>query len=414
MNGKVMKDPIIVVVLAFGSLFFAGCIHSRTSAFTSVGGEVQKLKTRNRYTLVGFKHQAQNPNADVVRENLYTQQFTNDSLKKFQPDVFADDGIRFTVSQRRLPDEGIRYQWTMYFPYLLSLMSLPRCTTTSHGSHYRIDVLDNPDARATFTLHGRYDAADTLLTPAPLLFYVGDAASPVETHEKQSVVSRHGVSIAGVINFGIGLGYDHNICSESEAYALAATLKKMENDGLVDEVRGKTAGRGAAHVLSVGDKFEIIDFKKDDNCESCYSFSLRRRGGGGIQLRESREVQKMLKAMIREDYAASFPDVAAETIVVDFPEFSLRDGMVRGKSEVLSFAVESLRYDPHTRVGLMRVRIGENQFEAARRYARRNIESLVRDKNIALDGRDIPPAATFYLRSETLKGNTLEITFKTE
>ena len=414
MDGSVMKSPFVVIALAVGSLFFAGCIHTRTSAFTSVGGEVQKLKTRNRYTLVGFKHQAQNPNADVVKENLYTQQFSTDNLKKFQPDVFADDGIRFTVSQRRLPDEGIRYQWTQYFPFLLTLTALPQCVTTSYSSQYRVDVLDNPDARATFTLHGRYDAADTLLTPAPLLFYVGDAASPMETHEKQSVVSRHGVSFAGVINFGTGLSYDHNICSESEAYALAATLKKMEDDGLIDEVRGKTAARGAAHVLSGGDKFESIDFKKDDDCERRYSFALRYRGSGGIRLREAREVQKMLKSMIREDYVSSFPDVAAETIVVDFPEFSLRDGMVRGKSEVLSFAVESLRYDPYTRVGLMRVRIGENQFEAARRYARRNIESLVRDKNIALDGRDIPPAATFYIRSETLKGNILEITFKTE
>ena len=132
MDVSVVKSPFVVIALVVALLFSAGCIHSRTSAFTSVGGEVQKLKTRNRYTLVGFKHQAQNPNADVVKENLYTQQFTNDSLKKFQPDVFADDGIRFTVSQRRLPDEGIRYQWTMYFPYLLSLMSLPRCTSDIH------------------------------------------------------------------------------------------------------------------------------------------------------------------------------------------------------------------------------------------------------------------------------------------
>ncbi len=409
-----MRSTSIVIALAFGSLFFAGCIHTRTSAFTSVGGEVQKLKTRNRYTLVGFKHQAQNPNADVVKENLYTQQFSTDNLKKFQPDVFADDGIRFTVSQRRLPDEGIRYQWTQYFPFLLTLTALPQCVTTSYSSQYRVDVLDNPDARATFNLHGRYDYATALLTPAPLLCYMGDAAPPEDESQGQSVVSRHGVGFAGAINFGTYVFDVQNIYSESEAYALAATLKKMEDDGLIDELRGKTAGRDAAQILSLGDKFEIIDFRKDDDSGSRYSFSLRHRGGGGIQLRESREVQKMLKAMIREDYVSSFPDVAAETIVVDFPEFSLRGGMVRGKSEVLSFAVESLRYDPHTRVGLMRVRIGENQFEAARRYARRNIESLVRDKNIALDGRDIPPAATFYLRSETLKGNTLEITFKTE
>ena len=121
-----------------------------------------------------------------------------------------------------------------------------------------------------------------------------------------------------------------------------------------------------------------------------------------------------LRTIVREDYAATFPDVAAESIVMDFPEFSLRDGEVRGKVVALSLTVESLRYDPYVRLGVMRVRVGENQFEEARRYARRNIESLVRDKNVALDGKDIPPTATFYLRDEVFKGNILEISFKAE
>jgi hypothetical protein len=62
----------------------------------------------------------------------------------------------------------------------------------------------------------------------------------------------------------------------------------------------------------------------------------------------------------------------------------------------------------------MRVRIGENHFEASRRYARKNIETIVRDKNIALDARDIPPAAVFYLLEEKIDGHILELTFRTE
>ena len=99
--------------------------------------------------------------------------------------------------------------------------------------------------------------------------------------------------------------------------------------------------------------------------------------------------------MIREDYQASFPDSDYRSLVVELPEFSLRGNRIAGRAAVLSLAVESLRYDPHTRLGTMRLRIGENQFADARRYARRNIESLVRDKNVALDARAIPSSATF-------------------
>jgi hypothetical protein len=362
--------------------------------------------------LAGFKHEAQNPDADVMDENVYALPFSNDSLKKCQPDVFADDGVRFLV--RSVPRREYHlYGWTTWFPYLVSLTTLPACTTTSYGSRNTIDVLDNPDASVAYDARTRYDQAMAMLTPTPLLCFMGES-SPLDEDAKYNLDSSHGVHFA-FFSFGDDFQTGHaKSQTVIEAYVIASMLKKMEDDGLIDDSRGRATGHGPTLASSVADKFEVMDFRKDGECGWRYSFALRRRGGGGVSLRESRELQKMLKAMVREDYASSFPDVAAGTLVVDFPEFSLRGGEVSGKSEVLSLAVESLRYDARTRIGVMRVRIGENQYEAARRYARRNIESLVRDKNIVLDGRDIPPAATFFLRGETLKGDILEITFKTE
>lgn len=191
-------------------------------------------------------------------------------------------------------------------------------------------------------------------------------------------------------------------------------LKKMEDEGLIDESHSRGAGRSAMRSTCVDEKFEIVDFKKEDGSEHRYTFALKGRGNGVISLKDANELKKSLRAMVRDDYIASFPDASANSLIVDFPEFSLRDGMVVGKSEVLSVAVESLRYDSSTRRGTMRVRIGENQFEVSRRYARRNIEALVRDKNIALDARDIPPAAVFYLLGEKVDGHILELTFRTE
>ena len=401
----------ISLALAVALLCVAGCVHERASVMSSVGGEMRQIKTRNRYTLAGFKHQAQNANADVVKENVYTPPFSNDTLKRYQPDVFADDGIRFMMHSSASPRECDSYSWTTYFPFLLTLMIMPQCRTILSGSRCTVDVLDNPDARATLDECSRSDHAGAL-TPTPFLFYLGDATPP-EGSETYSVYSRHWISTA-FFSLGENPSAQRESLDVLRAYAIAATLKKMEDDGLIDESRSRLAGRDSAQTLSIADKFEVVDFRRegDDGCR--HSFMLRRRDGGGISLRDSREAQKMLKTMIREDYGSSFPAVAVGELVVEFPEFSLRNGTIRGKSEVLSLAVESLRYDSRTRTGVLRVRIGANQFEAARKYAIRNIESLVRDKNIALDGRDIPPASTFFLQGESLKGDVLEITFRTE
>lgn len=402
-----MKKSNLAAIFVLLLFSMAGCQHERTSTMVSVGGEVRRIKTRNRYTLLTFKQRGHGANADVARENVYVPQSSNDDLKKFQPDVFSDDGIRFTCESARLCEDD-RYGWTTVFPYLTTLMILPQCRTISNGSRNTVDVLDNPDARATFDSHARYDMA-LGLTPLSWFFYLGDAA-PLDGNETYTTISEHTISTPF---FGFG-AKSRGWLDAGMAYAMAMTLKKMEDDGLIDESRGRQAGLSSVQVSSAGDKFEIVDFRREGDDGWRYSFKLRRRDRKGISLRESHEVQKILKTMIRADYASSFPDVAAGVLVVDFLEFSLRDDEINGKAEVLALTAESLRYDSNTRTGVMRVRIGANQFNEARRYAIRNIESLVRDKNIVLDGRDIPPAAKFFLLGESLKGDVLEISFKTE
>lgn len=185
-EGQAAKRSSLFVVMAVGMLCIAGCMHCRYSALSSVEGEVQKIATRHRYTLVGVKHAAQTANADVMSGNLQSLQFSNDSLKQFQPNVFLDDGIPFMYcGGRTLYFESQNcYGWTKYL-YLLTLCAMPQCYTTVSGSTVTIDVLDNPDARATFEVQGRYYQA-LALTPSPFLFYVGDA-SPSDNLEKYSV-----------------------------------------------------------------------------------------------------------------------------------------------------------------------------------------------------------------------------------
>ena len=395
-----------IAIRAFAGclLCTVGCKHTRYSAFATIDGEMRKISTRNRYTLVGVKVSGQ-ANADMIRANLKSQQFTNDTLKRYQPDVFSDDGIKFIIRSAPFPRTA-GYGW-----YMLSLTVLTMCSTAIGGEHVVIDVLDNPDARDVFDLCGRIDQALSLFCPVtPPLLCMGNAPLP-EKIKAGGSVSRH------YINYIDDYSVEGDECGnatykEFRAYAVATMLKKMEDDGLIDEFRSRNSGRSSLPIAEIDEKFEVIDFKKDS--EHRYTFALKGRGGNAISLKGTHTLKKSLRAMMRDDYIASFPDVSVDSLIVDFPEFSLRDGMVTGEADVLSIAVESLRYDSSARKGTMRVRIGENQFEASRRYARKNIETLVRDKNIALDARDIPAAAVFYLLDEKADGHILELTFRTE
>ena len=408
-----MKRLFLSSIFAVVMLLPAGCVHHRNSAFSSVEGEVQKITTRNRYTLVYVARATQSGNADIM--GMQAALSTNDDLKRYQPDVFADDGIKITYGDvKTLYNEySNNHGGILTLLNLLTLGAFPQCTTGGSGYRFTMDILDNPDARATFDLYDRCDMAFATWTPLPLLCHMG-SGSPVDGALIGTALSRHSVGFgdpSSPNSVNENLAMRHMI----SAYSIAALLKKMEDDGLIDDSHGKfTSCQLGARSSFADDKFEMVDFKREDDGGRRYFFSLKRRDSTAISLRESRDLQKMLRSMIREDYQASFPDSDYRSLVVDLPEFSLRGNEITGRAAVLSLTVESLRYDPHTRLGTMRLRIGENQFEDARRYARRNIESLVRDKNVALDAHAIPSAATFYLQDEKLKGDVLEIVFRAE
>ena len=52
--------------------------------------------------------------------------------------------------------------------------------------------------------------------------------------------------------------------------------------------------------------------------------------------------------------------------------------------------------------------------DEARAWIRKNIETLARDKNIALTTGQLPPEATYYSLGEKIVGNVMEIEFRTE
>lgn len=408
---RIVLDNLSILVgcLVATLLSVSGCSHVRSSCSVSVDGGVHPIVTRNRYKALAVKF---GDGVDATQGNLRSTT-SNASLMKHQPGVFSNDGIPFVVKVKggaAMNDYQHSSGGIVDVLSAITLTLVPNCISFEISGHgITLDVLDNPDARATYDLRFRHDKAMSLWTPLPLLCYIGEPAND-DGWEHRSVVTRHSREFL----FG-DMPSEHDYAELREvvsAYAIASLLKKLEDDGLVDKSRSRDATRFTKQIGSWGDRLEIDYWNKDDEYGHRYSFTMRIRGGGRDSMRES--MQEAIRTKIRDDYVASFPDVAARSLVVDFPEFSLRDGVITGRAIVLSLSVESLRYDPDTHTGMMRVRIGEGQFEDARRYARRNIEILVRDKNIALDAQTIPSAATFYTHDERLKGDVLEISFKTE
>jgi hypothetical protein len=296
-------------------------------------------------------------------------------------------------------------------PFTLTLGVIPHFSRWEDKGRCTLNVLDNPDASMSFEYHTVGDYAMSMFLPLAFLFYNGEADVPALA-ENYSALQTH-TRECYLIEVGSGVDMHTLGNEETLACAIATLLKKMEDNGLIVETNRKHSDRNETLQNSVSDKYEILEFSKDDDCVYRYSFVLKRRDSSSVAVRESRELKKILRAMIREDYIASFPD-ASRSVVIDFPKFSLQNGKVVGKAVALTFSVASLQYDPHRRRGVMRIGIGENQFEDARKYARKNIESIARDKNIALDAKTIPPSAVFYLEGEKLNGGMLEISFRVE
>ena len=118
---------------------------------------------------------------------------------------------------------------------------------------------------------------------------------------------------------------------------------------------------------------------------------------------------------IKEEYLDTYPSADVASLVVSFSGLKREGVRISGRAAVLTIKPLSLTYDVHTRRGRLAVKFNAGQAEEAKAWARRNIETLARDKNIALTTGVIPPAAKFYLGREELKdGNVLEIEFKTE
>lgn len=391
-------------LVLFCGIGCCGCSHRRVMCAAGVEDVGPVIETKYRY---------------CFRDEKLRNGKGFAALKKAYPNVFADDGIPFDASIPHsiggvdLGAEKSFYGWTSVFPYALSFFTLPACETHEWNHHYVVDLVDMPDAHAEFSTCYRHDLAFAAWTPSSLLFYVGSVGDLGEgkEYEKARRFCSHSVQLVSddiigdskINPFGDNPAY---------AYGLAVLLKKMEDAGVVEAWRSKHCTKPDERT-PLGVDVELLEFGREQGSDFAYRFKVRHQKGE-LSLREARDVRKTLVKMIRDDYAASNPYAPAAMLIVDLPVYDLNGAEISGRAIVLQLDIRSLDYDPITRRGIMKIRLGEGQLAEARSYLRRNIETIVRDKGIALVTGQLPIAATFRLLDEKLSDGVLEVTFKAE
>ena len=174
-------------------------------------------------------------------------------------------------------------------------------------------------------------------------------------------------------------------------------------------------GRNAMPLAGVNmPLYRVEKFERTADDDFAYVFRLRLKDGADAGISSINKIKNELRLVVVADYVAAYGGNVGD-VKVDLPEFSQKDDLIEGRAEVMRIAVQSLVYNAETRKGLISVKVGANRIEDARKWVRKNIETLAKDKNVALTTGQVPSEARFYLGAERIKdGNLLEIEFETE
>ena len=138
---------------------------------------------------------------------------------------------------------------------------------------------------------------------------------------------------------------------------------------------------------------------------------------GDIDVSTERTIRREYIEDLKLDYAETYGLHDLTSVYVDFTQFSLKDRRIEGRAVVFTATPDTtMQYDANTRRGKITVRFNSavRGTDWARGWARRNIETLVRDKNILLTTGEKPPEGHYLSRGEQWHGDVLEIEFETE
>ena len=417
--------PLACILSAFFAALVSGCAHTRVTAASNTRDYGDAIRTRFRYRLF----------CDDKDKDAFGRPYAYriEMYRHCYPDVFDDEGIPIRLSLKdTLKKEG---HDDIAVTGLISLFTLGIIPSVSKEHSHRICEFSSVGRRiGSVEVCAHRDVAMPIppFVPSPItpLVFLGDGETCMSSNKK---FVDHTYSVFTMSSEYCGLD------DMAMAYGIASRLKELEDSGMIGErfatvarssqslsdataTRAKIqadamARHGMASEVAGTDgssPFEIVRCDNERGKDFAYVFALRRRGGGAATLSDYGVMRTAFRSSIRAHYASLHPDLNPRTLVIDFTEYALKGGVINGRVAVLTISPESLTYDSASRRGVVRVRIGEGQFEDARRWIRRNLVSLVNRRGIASGGDALPKGARFYSEREEMRGGVLEVSFKTE
>ena len=415
-----MFDLARIVVLVAVAVV-AGCYHARVVAASDAKDFGETVQTRFRYRLIC----EDNDDKDVWMTHKFAGMTMCQRLQACQPTVFADDGIPVVLSFADLLNDEAG-DWTVALTYF-SCGVFP-ALWLSH-LHRRCDVSSAGQHLASVEICVRKGSSGAP-TPLPVLMFSWD---DTPCFPSSRVFKLHDYKCCQ-------MSYIYqDVATIAMAYGIAARLKEAEDSGKIDErfaslatsaqslsdvaitqakIQADRMTRHGAFALPVEtgavQSFEIVRCDNEKQKDFAYEFTLKKRDGGAVSLADYGAMRTAFRSAIRSHYVSLHPKINPRTLVIDFTDYALKEDVVTGRVAVLTISPESITYDAASRRGIISIRIGDGQFDDARRWIRRNLSSLANRNNIAANGDTVPQGALFYSESEEMRDGILNVSFKTE
>ena len=174
------------------------------------------------------------------------------------------------------------------------------------------------------------------------------------------------------------------------------------------------AGASASAAVPTNVKpYTIKSFSRETGDEFAYRFELALSDAATADLALSRRIQAELRESVRQDYIAATGVKDAGALRIEFPQYVIAEGKVKGRAVVMTVELLEFVYDPVSAQGRLAVKVNPRQYEVTRQWVRNNIATLARDKDPsllnALAGR-----YRFKIGREVLRDdNVLEVEFRT-
>ena len=371
-----------------------GCESTRVSYIPQMQDK-DRIVLNNRYKLAGYYI------GDDSIDDLPDSSGLAAEMHSLLPNVFADDGKLFIIRKKADFRPGHLYPkdepfYTFFPKYLLMMCSfttVPVSFRKEQSISYVVQLVDSNGNGEQFDISKVVDGSFTLFSPFALIRYNG----PPDTGGKPCFFR-----ITNTINPQGSADMPTTAEHKAIAYAVALKLMEMEKVGL----------SGGTATL---DRYKIIKCERELEDEFAYAFTLELIDPESDVLRTFKDAQDDFRSFVKREYSKEHKGVNQYHLVVDFPHYDIKDGLIEGRAVVMSIRPKSFTYDPNTRKGKIAVLFNPGQYEYVRRYIKRHIESVARQSNIECDeGVELPEGLYYSLGEKIVDGDSLEVEFKTE